>query len=588
MTTFVLCDVLPGGGGAYAHYEGRLDDRAASEARWKFRDVRQAVLEHGDPWFEQLDQWHRELCRRGAALTDGWWLLPASRLSAWYPIDLKPLAFALGVIKCAELAADAVLHVVGASNESAALLREWSAPGHFHLDDQRRHYETAVPANRPARPWRAAARELGAIAMRRLLDPRPAPAGAAGLVVWSHALAPGIISEIGDHFFGRALDHPDIRALNVQWVYGIGSFRDRAGIRHEGTRENRRLSFDFEFLRLRDLPGILVESIRARQRLRVLFGQLPPLAIGGQVSSLFPRTVAARAGDGYLPIYELAVHRAIRRCLVQTQARAIVYPYEEKGLERAILRACREQQPPVKTIGFAHAAHSHGHWYLRDQRQDGRPAPDVIATTGPAATEWLTTWGRVPAAHLQSVGSPRSVQALALSTARPAKLRVLFLVGLAFELEQFAGLAAHPGVLDRCELRIRRYPHGWHAAQERGIARLRALGIPFSIDAAALTEQVAWADVVLFSSTSAGIEAMLMGRPVVRVNLDEFVDADPTRGKAAADHVWRVTSADELATALAAFSAGAGVDVVERQRVFAEGLYAPFDRRAFIEAAALC
>ena len=67
----------------------------------------------------------------------------------------------------------------------------------------------------------------------------------------------------------------------------------------------------------------------------------------------------------YSPIKEFIYYYAVKRILESyASISTLIYPYEEKGIERAILIACNENSKSVKKIGFAHALHSQGHLYL--------------------------------------------------------------------------------------------------------------------------------------------------------------------------------------------------------------------------------
>jgi hypothetical protein len=127
---------------------------------------------------------------------------------------------------------------------------------------------------------------------------------------------------------------------------------------------------------------------------------------------------------------------------------------------------------------------------------------------------------------------------------------VLVVQGHGFELSMLANyVAARQDLLSGEEVVIRPYTFDWLEARERGIQRLRRLGVRFRVSDERLPDQLGWCDLVLFSSTTAGLQAMLAGRLVAYVELHDILEADPLWGNEAC--FARCATPDELASALA-------------------------------------
>ena len=220
-------------------------------------------------------------------------------------------------------------------------------------------------------------------------------------------------------------------------------------------------------------------SIRLAYNMRFVKNESPPLKIDKYQSLIFSKIFFSELLQSVLPITELAVYFAVRRLLKSTGARALIYPYEEKGLERAIVYACRDTAENAKTIGFAHAVYNNGHLYLRrNDRLIKSPKPDFIASTGAAQRDWLIKWALVRPEQIAFVGSPLSCPTSAHENfeSRPKCLRVLILTGMGYELGMLANyLEESAGLFSDCEVLIRRYPYTGKAQQDEGIYRLRKL-----------------------------------------------------------------------------------------------------------------
>lgn len=572
-------------GGPYVHYDNRN-----LGGNWQLIDLGPIIRAHQDEWFVAVDRWHRAVSRRAARMTPAWWLFPDSRLMAWHPLDLHPLLFALGVMRWCEERQPARLHIVGAPAEAVTYLSEWKEvrAGRIRL-----RIDEAPPAkpriSRAAR-WKPTLRKSLSILRRPLVGGRSRPKlGEARLAVVSFALSVSAMPHVGDHFFGRVLDGPEMASRGgIRWLYLLSWFNEREAVRDACRDLGRVAAFDFELVRWFDLPGIVWEFVRARMRLRSLPRTAPPLEVESLVSRTFPENFFSEtAALLQAPLPELLVHRAMRRFLREVRPSVVVYPYEEKGLERAILQACAEHGSAITTVGFAHAALNRGHICMWRQDELGRPSPSRIALTGPAVLEWALGRGELPKERLEVVGSPRAQLAnySAIERSGGDSLRVLFICGFGFEMTQLATFAEDvAGLFDGADLTIRRYPYGWFEEQDASIARLRALGIPFDVDDSPLADQIEQCDVVLFIATSAGIEAMLAGRVCIRM-VGAIYDPDALEAKDPDGAVPQCATADELGTALRrirGMDSRAYAQAAQRQREVAERIYSPWQNPAWL------
>ena len=122
----IFVDSLPEGGGTCARY----DRRRCATAGWTDADLRSILRRRQEEWLVGLDDWHAELGRRANATTPAWWLFPGSRLTPWYPVDLKPLFMALAAVEFAGDSAQGAVHLVGWPREAYEYAAEFcAAPG---------------------------------------------------------------------------------------------------------------------------------------------------------------------------------------------------------------------------------------------------------------------------------------------------------------------------------------------------------------------------------------------------------------------------------------------------------------------------
>lgn len=524
-----LVDRLPPGGGRFARYEGH-----DTQPGWEPVDLAPIIARRRSEWLEELDAWHHEVSA-SASRSPAWWLSPGSRLAAWYPVDLKPLFFVLASLEAAD-ATPGTLHLVGCPPAASALAREWGAAG-------------AAPA--PPRAPTGGAPLRGVIAQaRRGLRGRARRPERARVVVFSLALDARILATEDDHYFGGMLD-----ALgdDVAWIYYPDRIHDLGRLRALLRSTGRRIRFYFEWLGPREILLLLRDAARAERALAAIARGLPALRIAGRSSSGFAVAFGREVVTAALPVSEIATLHALRRAFAELRPESVLYPYEEKGFERAVLLAKDAAAPSARAVAFAHAVYNDGHVYARTRRLPQPPRADVLAVTGEAAREWFVGTAGMSPERVVVMGSPRFRPARPLppSPHRRARLRVLFVVGYGHEPGVLASYAAaRPALFDGCEIMVRRYPYAW-PRQDDGIARLRSLAPRLVVDGGALDDQIAWSDVVLFDSTSAGVHAMVRGRAAVSVALPDPFTADLARGKGDLPGLIRCGDGHALAAALA-------------------------------------
>lgn len=523
--------------GRYGHYS---HERIGGPG-WDFRDLRAIARRRQDQWLDDIEAWHTEISGI-ASRALGWWSSPGSRVTAWYPLELKALFFALAALEETEGGAGEPLYLVGCPPEVRIYARELATPS----AGGPRLMERSL---RPAR-FAAAFRALIAQA-RRAGAPRTAHRRTpAKVVVFSYVIDPGVLMREGDHYFGGMLD--EIAAPTdgePAWIYYI---EDRGPIRALDTHfseTGRRSHFYFEWLGPAEIFATIRDTFTSMRMLDALGPKMPPLRIGGRRSDSF--AVAFHRGpiSGRPLVNEFAVYHALRRAFAELSPETIVYPYEEKGLERVLLQARDTSAPAARAIAFAHAVYNNGHLYTRHRRSSVPPRPDVIATTGDASTRWFVHCAGVPRESALTVGSPRyrASQPLQPSPEWRDRLRIVFLVGYAYEPSALASYVEEiPSLFGGCELMVRRYPYAW-PKQDRGISRLVSVVPGARVSSAPLDEQIQWADLVLFDSTSAGVHAMLRGRLALSVALPDMVDADPWAGKGELPGLVRCGDASALA-----------------------------------------
>lgn len=571
------------GSGTLLHYE----HQHLTVADWTFFDVRKIVDRNEDQWFSAIEIWHRDLSERATNLSKWWPLLPGARLVLWRSVttfELKPVLFALAVIEFCKDPPNDTVWIVGAPDEVVEYLREWS-----DLHKSVRITRTEAKTTRWSDNrflvtfhfWRQLVKQFASIArhcaFRKRVQIKPAK-----VIVNSLVLNSELLRTKGDHFFGHMIDRVDgVTNQNTIWIYLDTRLADRA-TRSELAAIKRRAYFMPDFFRWSDLLFALQTACNIRRALKPLYTSCAPLHADELTSSSFSANFLSSLVMQSPPLFELVLYKQWERILGDSGADTIVYPYEEKPLEHAMLLAVKECAPTVRTIGFAHAAYSKGHLYLRRGCHGEPPRPDTVAVTGSIARGLFEKVG-VPSDQIVVVGSPRSssVECCERPTESARRKRILLLIGHGFELRIFASMAADsPEMFAGYDLVIRRYPYAWRDEQDAAEMRLRTAGVVYQNGTGDLIRQIDESDIVLFESTSAAMEASLRGKLILRLNLSDVVSTNHFYGSCSQDSIKYCRDADELKEQLdhiASLTPDQYAMAVEGQRILVADLYSSID-----------
>lgn len=367
-----------------------------------------------------------------------------------------------------------------------------------------------------------------------------------------------------DAFFGSLAQHFAARtpAISVSYVAFVHS--GYLATLSKLAAAKRRYAALFSFLRLPDLLWSLGASFRAWRRAR---GVLSPDLDCMPGTPLLRGALLWDLGKGGY-FYNVLVYRAARRMLSRWRPRWLLYPYENKALEKSLLLAAREACPRCRVVGFQHTSITRRHATLlfAEGEAEITPLPDRIVTVGEVTRRFLEAHGRYPAGLLatgcalrQQSGPPLERRAsnetprmlLALSSSRQELSSAVEMCRKAME----SGA--------RFELGIR--PHPEFPLASLG-ASLRAWVGDCAIDltGTALHANLEWCDCVAYVSSTVALEALGRGRPVVHLVLAEALNPDPILDPVAFH--WAADTPAGLAATLGTIAALGEAEFEQRQR----------------------
>lgn len=272
---------------------------------------------------------------------------------------------------------------------------------------------------------------------------------------------------------------------------------------------------------------------------------------GVTVDVLLGRAVQDAHTSGNV-FFHLCVYHAARSLASAAHISRCLYPYENKAWEKMFLLGVREVSPRTKCVGYQHTSvtPSHTNFMLAEKEQGVVPLPDRVVTMGTFTRDWLIREGRHAPDRL-AVGCALRQARSGAEAPRRRRLRQphRLLVTLATNLEEYVRvlLLLRGAAAERWEIAIR--PHPTISLPEASL-RLpgESVGFPHRVSKGSLADDLAWADAVLYASSTVGLEAVGAGVPAVFMDLGDILSTDPMDGWS--DFKWIVREPADLKTVL--------------------------------------
>ncbi len=342
------------------------------------------------------------------------------------------------------------------------------------------------------------------------------------------------------------------------------------------------------WLTLADLAGCLVRSLRQWARMPRFD---TPAVIGGVDVRPLLRSAVRETCRSAGFFRHLSVSRAARRLARSRRVSGWIYPFENRAMERALLLGVRDGDSRATLVGCQNAAltRSHLNFMLGPREATVVPLPDVLFTTGRPVRDLVVDEGNFPADRVRIGCALRQARnSDAAIPVKPAQLRRVLVVlassvgeyveMLMFVADAFRAGGAVEGNSDvQREVRVRPHPEFALASA----LRVTSLPADFAYHAStgSLADDLAWADVVLYASSTVSMEAVVRGIPVIHVDVGHALNADPLFGRTHGLR-WAVQRPADVAPCLRAIEALSEPDYLQRfntDRAYVDEYLVPAD-----------
>ena len=542
-------------------------------------DLKKYAKKYQKEWLDILDDWHHQVYLKNTKISWRWALTRSSRLEYIYPHHLNPL-----------LSAVAVLNYLNDNHEDITLydfhkeaidyIKESYDNKSFQIIDNgiKKKYTKNTSTIKNIfklffKIFNLFYRKLYFLNSSKSINKNP------DLLIISNTINLNTLNEKGDHFFGSVFDNVK---HDINKFYIVDNFSEINGIK-KNIFHKKNYTLNYEFLRFRDIFKIILLGINDFFIYRKFKRGNIPITIGNLRTKKFYKYFLSSSLNSDL-IYETVFYYSFKNYLKYIKPKKIIYPYERKGFENALLNICKCFKE-IETIGFAHAYYSNRHRYLKYIKDKNYYYPQRIALTGeiPLKTFIDKNW---PNEKCFILGSPRYFENISHDGRYKKKNTILIIISYHFELKVITKwLIENASKLKKYKFVIRPYPHDWQELQLNYLSTLKNYPINFEFSShTSIYEQFSKSNVVLFYSSSAGIEAMFSDAIAIKYEADELIKLyDEIQEKL--EKIKIIKSSDQLVELLSTINSYSEKEIKHEllhQKLLSKNIYSKVDLRKIL------
>jgi len=509
--------IIPGKAfSSYEYNETFLDNE-------NYVNIKKIVQRNTATWLDEVANSHSELSEYLANKTRWWWVSPASRLDMrpWGQEKFfKPLFFSLAILEWfLDQPDETSLTLVGCPVDVAEYLLELEPELIVKYSD--------APLKRSI--TKAFIRSLFILLkdimniMRFHIFNKSYQTDEIGQNILTYELVHGLsIKNSYKYYFTSILDCVDKKKITH---LVIGAIQKKERLLIENNNNKKIIAYDL--CSIADLiKGIFHQLFLQCYFIKLIISSRTCIVNNRVTTKFWSRFLFSMFEENILK--PIIVYNVISKLLSNDSVKQIIFPYEEKGIERAMLFAASEKN--VKSIVFTpHPQHSLA-VSMRDIKGSSCPKPNTYALCGSAYISFFKNWGGKENCDMQVWGSEKGkLSHLPFSkTTKQKKLRILLVLSHPNELKVFhKWLQSQYELYDLADFYIRCY-------KAVGIEHFDKLLLVVKKDfpdvkkvSGNLNNNLKDCDVVAFCATSAGIEAINLGRAGFYLELNDFFEINP-------------------------------------------------------------
>ena len=489
-------------------------------------DIRGIVRKHCWQWLDEINNCHSELSANMLNYTKYWWLTEASRLNiqTWGqgPI-FKPLFFSIGIMEWIKFNNNQTeLHIVSSSPLIKKYLLEFNSNLNI-IDNSNRKFKTnfADIFLKFAKEVIAFFRNFAMILRFHVFVLRNTEY--AKVLIMSESIdsspSKGRYYFYGD-LFNKFSEYKDIKFSYVC----TNIFRNqKTADRSSQFSENYLL----DNIKLIDLVKSTIDMFYLYVVTLVTGFKKIKCTANGLSSHDFWKTFLLDQFSLNNTFINICCNRSLINLLNLTMPKSIIIQYEEKSRERAIIMASKEKGCNV-TSYICHPMHR-SLIALKDKETYSSPKPDKYGVAGHSFIGQFSTWANKPSNQLSLWGSGKNIKPFEnIKMLNRSNLKILLLVSHPDEIKVFhSWLKTDKSLTVSINYFIRYYKVVPNKVFKKTLDPLiNEFNVVHETNGN-LVEDLKNCQLVVFCSTSAGINAILYGYIAIYIELNEFFKINP-------------------------------------------------------------
>ena len=535
--------------GDYILFSGSVEDRDSDDRSALHRIDINTIYRRGEAeWKRSFINALGSLNGRNAAVE--WWAFTATAKNLLSSALGNRIFETLALCKIVEEGQFQRLFVVGADNAQIETFKQWC--------DKRSRPYSIMGVRRPSLAWlfpiESVLRNIYHVlrVFRFFYFGRKSivrPASSIDVCLFTYM--DENLSQGEDAFFGKlaSLIHAKNPNLTVQVTGFVHSRYRRVLPKLKEVMGDQYYPIYYE-LRLSDFLWALWKTISVRIS---NFTTSPCMAIADlDLSSLLKQALRDDVTQGRY-LHNLLVYRAAFRFAARHKPAILIYPYENKSLEKLLLLGMRMANAVCRFVGYQHTSITPRHTTLlfAEGEASKTPLADKILTVGDITRDYLEKYGNYPRGIFETACALRQASRnradynpvhnrpmrilLALSSSKMELLEAVTFVKRVKEntASYEIGIRPHP------EFPLTALPD-----DARNWIRVNAQ----DYSGTTLASNIDWCDVVAYVSSTVALEALMAGKPVINFRIGDPINPDPILGDAPL--CWRVNTPDQFLSAL--------------------------------------
>jgi hypothetical protein len=237
------------------------------------------------------------------------------------------------------------------------------------------------------------------------------------------------------------------------------------------------------------------------------------------------------AKGGYF--YNLLVYKAMRRFALQQAPKRLLYPFENKAIEKLLLFGVREACPTCRTIGYQHTSITPRHttFQFAPNEAQATPLPDLVVTAGDVTRRHLEKTGNFPQDLITTgcalrQGYSRSIMTHDTADAEPIRILLALSSSKSELVKAIEFMRSVKSLSAQLEIGVRPHPEfPMSLLPEHLRTWVSAQAMDFS--STSLASNIEWCAATAYVSSTVALETLMQGKPVINLDLGEIVAPDP-------------------------------------------------------------